>query len=290
MLNQAIVRLPISVDLAPFLALLKHAEIPHRVTEEVGMQVLWVRDLDATQVRQWYTAFGQQELPLSILARPHSESTWSKVSSALAAAPITTLLLCITLCVALITWGGTYLVTVRWFSFLDFYAVGNGLLFKSLSSVLDAGQWWRLFSPMFLHFGMLHLSMNALWCWELGRRIETYQGSVALCGLVVVYGLASNLVQYFWAGPSLFGGLSGVLYGLLGHCWLHQRLAPNPAYVLPSGVVGLMLLWLFLGMTGFFAWVGLGAIANGAHLGGLLMGMLTGIASGAHARFRRKDD
>jgi GlpG protein len=78
--------------------------------------------------------------------------------------------------------------------------------------------------------------MNGMWYWELGRRIEVRQGSINLLDLTLLFSLVSNYAQYAYGGPGLFGGLSGVLYGLLGHCWIFQLLSPNPAYRLPRGV------------------------------------------------------
>ena len=82
----------------------------------------------------------------------------------------------------------------------------------------------------------------------------------------------------------IIGGLSGVLYGLLGHCWIYQRLAPNAAYRLPPGVLVMMLAWLLICMTGIFELLQFGAIANAAHVGGLLTGCLTGLLGGMLAR------
>ena len=48
-----------------------------------------------------------------------------------------------------------------------------------------------------------------------------------LLGFTLLFALVSNLAQYVFGGAAIFGGLSGVLYGLLGHCWLYQQLAPN---------------------------------------------------------------
>ena len=77
--------------------------------------------------------------------------------------------------------------------------------------------------------------MNSMWYWELGRRIEARQRTPMLLALTLLFGLISNFAQYLFGGPGIFGGLSGVLYGLLGHCWLYQKLAPNEAYRLPLG-------------------------------------------------------
>ena len=277
-------RLPVEQDLAAFVQLLQRLQLPHRVTEEAGEQLLWVPDeAMAEQVRGLFERYPQgAELPAAPVAagRPGFWRT-------LRAAPLTLVLLAVTLLVALLSWGGENLAVVRWLSFMDFRVEGQYLLFVPLSDSLAGGQWWRLWSPALLHFGVLHLAMNSLWIWELGRRIEWRQGGLVLLMLVLSYSLISNIGQYVWSGPGLFGGLSGVLYGLLGHCWIYQKLAPNPLYRLPSGVVGMMLIWLLVCMTGIFELVQLAAIANAAHVAGLLAGCGTGLLGGALARSRQ---
>ena len=277
-------RLPVEQDLAAFVQLLQRLQLPHRVTEEAGEQLLWVPDeAVAEQVRGLFERYPQgAELPAVpvISGRPGFWRT-------LRAAPLTLLLLAATLLVALLSWGGENLAVVHWLSFMDFRVQGQYLLFVPLRDSLAAGQWWRLWSPALLHFGVLHLAMNSLWIWELGRRIEWRQGGLVLLMLVLSYSLVSNIGQYVWSGPSLFGGLSGVLYGLLGHCWIYQKLAPNPLYRLPPGVVGMMLIWLLVCMTGIFELVQLAAIANAAHVAGLLAGCGTGLLGGALARSRQ---
>ena len=56
-----------------------------------------------------------------------------------------------------------------------------------------------------------------------------------LLALTLLFGLISNFAQYLFGGPGIFGGLSGVLYGLLGHCWLYQKLAPTRPTGCPWG-------------------------------------------------------
>jgi GlpG protein len=279
-------RLPISVDLAGFVALLRRLQVPHRVTEEGGEQVLWVaQEQIAEQVRGLYASYPQGDADLPPAIAPARSR--AAVLARLRVTPMTAGLLLVTLLVALVTWGGENLQAVRWLSFLDFSVQGQFLYFVPLTESLAQGQWWRLLSPALLHFGLLHLAMNSLWCWELGRRIEMQQGALTLLGLLLIYSLLSNVAQFLWSGPGLFGGLSGVLYGLLGHCWIYQKLAPTSAYRLPPGVVGMMLIWLVVCMTGIFELVQLAAIANAAHVGGLLAGCLTGLLGGALARRRR---
>ena len=66
-----------------------------------------------------------------------------------------------------------------------------------------------------------------------------------------------------------------------------QRLAPTPAYRLPSGVLVMMLVWLLLCASGLITALGFGSIANAAHIGGLLAGCLAGLLGGALARRHR---
>ncbi|CAD5109777.1 rhomboid family intramembrane serine protease [Zestomonas carbonaria] len=281
-------RLPAQQDLSGFIALLQRLDVPHRVSEERDEQVLWVPGEQlADQVRELYARYPegdpQAELESPRTARPVPPGFVAQLRGA----PLTALMLLVTLVVAGVTLLGSNFETIRWLSFQDFQIQGDYIYFAPLTESLAAGQWWRLFTPMLIHFGMLHLAMNALWYWELGRRIEARQGWVMLLGLSLLFGLVSNVVQFLWSGPSLFGGLSGVLFGLLGHCWIFQMLAPNQAYRLPRGVVAMMLIWLVVCLSGLITALGFGSIANGAHVGGLLIGCATGLVGGGLARLRR---
>lgn len=281
-------RLPEQVDLSGFIALLRRLQVPHRVAEEAGEQVLWVpAEQLAEQVRELYARYPQGDA--AALREPPGVpgKTGPGVIQQLKSSLLTAIVLALTLVVFAITAAGENFSTIHWLSFVDFRIQGDRIYFAYLGETLASGQWWRLLTPMLIHFGWLHLAMNSLWYWELGRRIEARQGALMLLGLTLLFSLAANFAQYLYAGPSLFGGLSGVLYGLLGHCWLFQRLAPSAAYRLPSGVLVMMLVWLLICMTGIFELLQVGAIANAAHVGGLLAGCLTGLVGGALARRHR---
>ncbi|WP_137885430.1 rhomboid family intramembrane serine protease [Pseudomonas sp. 2FE] len=282
-----VLRLPLSVNLGGFVALLQRLQVPHRVSEESGEQVLWVPGEQlAADVRGLYRRFPEGDPDFQLVPASAPENTGGFVQQ-LRDNPLTTWVLLLTLLVAGVTLLGDNFATIRWLSFQDFQIQGDYIVFTPLAESLAAGQWWRLITPMLIHFGVLHLAMNAMWFWELGRRIEARQGGVMLLGLTLLFGLVSNCVQYVFAGPALFGGLSGVLYGLLGHCWIFQRLAPSTAYHLPKGVVVMMLIWLLVCLSGVTETLGFGAIANGAHVGGLLVGCATGLLGGALASLRR---
>lgn len=283
----AAMRLPEQVDLSGFISLLQRLQVPHRVAEEAGEQVLWVPGEQlAEQVRELYGRYPQGDAEVLLEPSPASAEAAPSFVQQLKASRMTAVVLLLSFIAAAITLLGDSLATVSWLSFVDYRVQGDYIYFSYLNDTLASGQWWRLLTPMLIHFGILHLAMNTLWYWELGRRIEARQGAVMLLGLTLLFSLAANFAQYLHAGPSLFGGLSGVLYGLLGHCWIFQRLAPTPAYRLPPGVLVMMLAWLLICMTGIFELLQFGAIANAAHVGGLLAGCLTGLVGGVLARRR----
>lgn len=280
----AVLRLPLAVDLSGFVKLLQRMQVPHRVSEEAGEQVLWAPAEISEDVRSLYERFPggdpdqQLDIPLGqTLKRPG-------FAEQLKHARATGFILLLSLIVGGLTFLGENLETLRWLTFLDFRVIGEYIQFTPLADSLAAGQWWRLITPMLIHFGILHLAMNGMWYWELGRRIESRQGSINLIGLTLLFSLVSNYAQFVWSGPTLFGGLSGVLYGLLGHCWIFQLLAPNPAYRLPRGVLVMMLVWLLVCMSGLISLIGFGQIANAAHLSGLLIGCFTGLLGGLYNR------
>ena len=285
-----VMRLPLSVDLSGFIHQQQRLQVPHPVSEDVDAQVLWAPDTLVEDVLQLYQRYPDGNADIQVAEEPGQASmpanspTQPSLVEQAKACKVTTLTLLLCFIVAGLTSLGDNFTTISWFTFLDFRVQGDYLYFSSLAQVLDEGQWWRLVSPMLLHFGVLHLAMNSLWYWELGKRIELRQGPWMLLGLTLLFSLVSNLAQHYTSGPSLFGGLSGVLYGLLGHIWLYQWLAPNRYFNLPKGVLVMMLIWLVVCLTGVVGTLGLGQIANAAHVGGLLIGCLTGLLGGALAR------
>ncbi|MFK8771423.1 MULTISPECIES: rhomboid family intramembrane serine protease GlpG [Aeromonas] len=132
-------------------------------------------------------------------------------------------------------------------------------------------QAWRYVTPAFIHFSVLHLVFNLLWWWYLGGQIEQRLGSGKLFILLIVGAALPNIAEFFASGPR-FGGLSGVVYALLGYSWLRTRLQPNCGLAMPPALMGFMLVWLVLG---FLDMLGT-PTANMAHLVGLLVGLAQG--------------
>jgi GlpG protein len=145
------------------------------------------------------------------------------------------------------------------------------------------GQVWRLITPALIHFGLLHLFFNMSMLLTLGGQVEHQRGSLRFLLLVLVIAIPSNLAEYFvhfqafqltFQRMPMFGGMSGVLYGLFGYVWMKSVYDPWSGLALGPNTVLFMMGWLFLCMTG-----AIGSVANVAHVVGLLVGMLIGYAA-----------
>lgn len=141
----------------------------------------------------------------------------------------------------------------------------------------EDGQWWRLGTALFLHFGLLHLGVNLLALVEAGRFVERLLGSGRFLLLYFGAGVAGNLLSLAVQGNhAVSGGASGAIFGLWGALLVllwRMRHQLDPAEFR----------WLFWGAAvfvvvniafGFFVT----GIDNGAHLGGLCSGLLAAVA------------
>jgi len=146
---------------------------------------------------------------------------------------------------------------------------------------IRSGQIWRLFTPMFIHFGIMHLFFNMLWLRDLGSMIEARKGTWMLLVLVLVIAATSNVAQYKVSGPS-FGGMSGVVYGLLGYIWMQGRYNPAAGLALHPQTVTMMIVWFFLCLSGI-----IGNVANTAHAVGAILGIAWGFLAAHQARSHR---
>lgn len=159
------------------------------------------------------------------------------------------------------------------FSILKMRAVA-GLLWHTLAS----GEFWRPIGPAFLHFSLLHILFNMMWLKNLGEAIEFERGTTKFLLLCLIIAVISNVAQLYWSGPN-FGGMSGVVFGLIGYIWMKGKTQPQHGIGMTHQSITFAILWLVLCMTGT-----LGAIANGAHL----VGFLTGIVIGARQAIYKK--
>jgi rhomboid protease GluP len=140
----------------------------------------------------------------------------------------------------------------------------------------EDGEWWRLGSALFLHFGLVHLAMNMLALWEGGSFVERMYGSGRFAIIYGASGLTGNLLSLVaQGGRAVAGGASGAIFGIYGalliFLWASRRHLDAAEFR-----------WLFWGAAAFSAvTVALGfaisGIDNAAHIGGFLGGCLMGV-------------
>jgi GlpG protein len=147
---------------------------------------------------------------------------------------------------------------------------------------IRAGQVWRLVTPIFIHYGWSHLIFNMLFLYSFGSSVEDRRGSLFFLLLVVALAALSNcgqvIEQTVRGHFALFGGMSGVDYGLLGYLWVKTRFDSREPYFLSPGTTFIAILWLVLCILGDIPPFDqmlpetLQHVANGAHVVGLLAG------------------
>jgi GlpG protein len=143
------------------------------------------------------------------------------------------------------------------------------LKIQPIAILIDSGQWWRLLGPALIHFSVLHIAFNMLWWWSLGKQIEITFGISSLLMLFVFSAIVSNVAQLLVSGPN-FGGLSGVVYALVGCIWWLGWLKPSWGLSLPKPIIGFLLVWLVVGYLDILPV----NMANTAHTVGLICGCL----------------
>lgn len=173
---------------------------------------------------------------------------------------------------------GNLISIIEPFSFLKFEISDSYSRYINFSTFentyLINNEWWRLFAPVFIHFSLIHLVFNCLWIYVLGQQIEKIDGKILFITLIIFSGICGNYAQFISTGPSLFGGLSGCVYGMFGYTMITEFQKSRIIYGLPPAIYIFMIAWLVLGFIGVLSLFGLGNIANFAHLGGLIAGVI----------------
>ena len=141
--------------------------------------------------------------------------------------------------------------------------------------ILEQGQWYRMFSSMFLHFGAPHLINNMLVLFVLGQRLEPVTGKIKFFLIYIFGGLGGNMLSLFfdmYAGnASLSAGASGAVFAVMG----------GMIYVIirHRGRVADLTVRQMLIMAAFSLYFGFASegVDNVAHIGGLLSGFLIAV-------------
>lgn len=255
------------VDLSPVTRQLWAHRIAHRVVAQNGKQCLLLGDpADLEQVRQWVEEWQAGTLQAPDTG-PVAAGSSTRVLMSLSQSPFTALMILVWLVsFAVLEWQPQWLI--EWMlPAVEYWPQQR----SSLEVWLETGIWefWR---PALLHFSFLHLLFNLFWWWVLARPVEHRDGLLPLLLMMLVAGLAGNGVQWWFSGPG-FGGASGIVFGMMG--WLGWRqLRRIAVYQVPPALLPLMAGWMLLTILGDQLIPGLTNTAHGAHLGGLVSGIL----------------
>lgn len=276
-------------DLSLFSGYLWQQRVRHRVYEERGVQVLEVADASLSgPVREAYQAWKSGRLQLEPSAALERRSPGAAAPGwrrALTRYPGLTSLIALALVVfpfVLPRPGSGLPEVVAWLAIIDLHRPAGSE--PSLQELLADLEVWRWVTPILLHFSVLHLAFNCAVVIELGRRVERVLRAGGFWLLVLLLALVSNLAQYALGDSPLFGGLSGVAYGLLGFVIAMRRLVPDePAWQLPPGIAVGLVVFLVLFSTGVTEPFGL-YVANAAHWAGFLGGLGLGALRGGWRR------
>jgi rhomboid protease GluP len=143
-----------------------------------------------------------------------------------------------------------------------------------VTALIAAGEYWRLFTAMFLHIGIMHLFFNGYALLAIGTELERLFGPGRFTAIYLLAGLLGNLASYAFS-PHLAAGASGAIFGLIGALaaffLLHRERLGSWGRSRLANIAFLIAINLFFGFTQ-------PGIDNLAHLGGLLGGLGLGWA------------
>gem|GEM_PF-1633492 len=182
---------------------------------------------------------------------------------------------------SIVTWA-LVAANIAWFLFVA--SQGGGWLVAQPGVIIHwgsnfgpltlNGEWWRLFTCMFVHFGLLHLAFNMWVLWSIGRMIERMFGSLHYALLYVFAGLCGSMASLWWHPNVHSAGASGAIFGLLGGL---LAFVLNPVSGVPPTIAAgqrrLGVAFIAYNLIGGLTHHG---IDNAAHVGGLLGGFVMG--------------
>ncbi|MEV0066090.1 rhomboid family intramembrane serine protease [Amycolatopsis sp. NPDC050768] len=135
-------------------------------------------------------------------------------------------------------------------------------------AALADGQWWRIVTSGFVHFGIIHIAANMFSLWMIGRALEQVFGKVRYAALYFVALLGSSVAVLLFDNPlQISGGASGALFGLMGcYAVIVVKLKLNPSGLLITLAINAYITFSIPGISIL------------AHVGGLITGALVAVA------------
>ncbi|MGO9246739.1 MAG: rhomboid family intramembrane serine protease [Verrucomicrobiia bacterium] len=153
---------------------------------------------------------------------------------------------------------------------------------------VKSGEWWRLFTALFLHANLLHLAMNGTGLWLFGSAVEKTMGRWRLLAVFLVGGALGNLASAYVAHYDVAIGASGGVFAVIGAFAVGVWRLRSPMYY---ALRRRLLVLLGLMVAADFTIGGLEPqVDNLAHVGGFFAGILLAVVLGARGRKGMKDE
>ena len=136
------------------------------------------------------------------------------------------------------------------------------------------GQWWRLVTSMFVHFGIIHIGLN-MWClWNLGRAAEILMGRFPYLLAYFASGIFGSIASVYWHPLAAGAGASGAIFGMAGVLVTFVYLKKTPAHLqINKKMLSSLGTFIFYNLV---IGASIPGISNAAHVGGLVMGAAVG--------------
>ncbi|MGV2291741.1 rhomboid family intramembrane serine protease [Trinickia sp. YCB016] len=136
------------------------------------------------------------------------------------------------------------------------------------------GQWWRLFTAMFVHFGFVHIAFNMFVLYQIGRVTERMYGNAPFLALYLFSGLTSSIVSVLWHPTLNRAGASGAIFGVFGALlvFLLKYRKELPASLASRDRNALLIYVVCVLIQGFLQ----KGVDYGGHVGGLIGGIAIG--------------
>jgi rhomboid protease GluP len=136
------------------------------------------------------------------------------------------------------------------------------------------GQWWRLVTSMFVHFGIIHIGLN-MWClWNLGRAAEVLLGRFSYLLAYFASGIFGSIASVYWHPLAAGAGASGAIFGMAGVLVIFVYLKKTPSHLqINKKMLSSLGTFIFYNLV---IGASIPGISNAAHVGGLVMGAMVG--------------
>lgn len=144
-----------------------------------------------------------------------------------------------------------------------------------------AGQYWRIITAMFIHFSILHIALNMLSLFLVGRAVEVMYGKWRYLAIYMLSGIIGGIVTFFFtqlptlsSEVNIAAGASGAIFGVFGAIGIFFIVNRRALGAYGNGAIGQWIFWLGLNLIWGFSTPGIGILD---HIGGLVAGLVLGL-------------